>query len=57
MNHYDNFKIRITVKNSPLNLHTIEKGITTSSMISVILFNFAMNLTVKSTEKQEIRNP
>ena len=54
--YYDNFKVRFTTRTFTTDWQKLEVGIVTGCTISVVLFSAAMNLIVKSVEK-ESRGP
>lgn len=56
MDYYKEFKLRIKTNNLYSDCHIIEKAIITGFTIATLLFNCAMNLIVKTAEK-ECRNP
>lgn len=54
--YYNSFKLRFTSGTVTTGWHRLEKGIITECTISVILFDLAMNMLVKSAEP-ECRGP
>ncbi len=52
LNHYGNFRLRVTSGSVTSDWHQLEKGIITGCTVSVSLFALAMNMIVKAAETE-----